>query len=202
MTLLDRALPHRSHVAPLLATLFPLLWFVLRDATAPATGSLDATNVALAPGRYAGYVLGSLSLSYVVAVVVVAAVTGRDSGVWSGRVARLVFCPSNRTLSVLGVILAGIAAYFSARLLAPIPSVVDALLTPVGLVLGAPLVVAVAVLVAVGNLFPPAQSLAVRSVGIAVALAVTALWVLLVATWVGRSLDWVLNRYGFGGGPS
>lgn len=163
--------PRRSLAFPFVVTLFPLLWTAVRGTTIGRGRGFAPDSLG-----FLAYVVGAVTVSYLVAAAVTAAV-GVDAEslpVWAGRL----LDPSNATLAVVGAVSVVLVAYVGGSFLVEFPDPVDEAARGVGVVLGWPLVVAVVATYAVGNAFP---SLAVPFV---VELAVTLAGVALSAVWI------------------
>lgn len=181
--MVDLALrPTRGHVLPALVALFPAEWFVLRAAGTAAVRGGPVPVRDLVAGS-----LGALLLAYALSVAVASAARTREP---SGALARA-FHPTDATLAVLGVVLAGIAGYFLASLYVvptgPLASVFAAL----GVLVGLPFVLAYAASVAAGN------ALGLGGLGtpaVVVGLAASAVWTFALAAVAGRLLRRVRSR--------
>ncbi|UPW00505.1 hypothetical protein M0R88_00015 [Halorussus gelatinilyticus] len=167
--------PHRSLVLPLLVVAVPALYFVYRDAAIGCPPGRTCLELA-----HFGTAAGALAVTYLVAGVALAAA---DASALADRsaLARVAFRPTDRTLAVLAVLVAGLAAYLLASAATTIPGWLDAALTPVGLLVGLPLLVVTVVLITLGNAVGE-PSLAVQSAVVAAGLAATGAWLFVLAT--------------------
>jgi hypothetical protein len=170
--------PRRSLALPLLAFAVPALYFVYRDAAAGCPSGRSCLDAV-----HAGEALVALAGCYLLAVVVVS-LANVPSLVDSHPYARLALRPTDRTLAVLAVLLAAVAAYLLATLVAPIPPWLDRALAPVGVVVGPPLVVGYGGMTVVGSALSVEPSLAVQTVVVAASLAATGIWLFALATGV------------------
>ena len=169
--------PRRSLALPLLAFAVPALYFVYRDASSCLGGGscLDAAH--------AGDALIALAGSYLLAVVVVS-LANVPALVDGHPYARLALRPTDRTLAVLAVLLAAVATYLLATLVAPIPAWFDRALAPVGLVVGLPLVVGYGGMTLLGSAASVEPSLGVQTAVVAASLVATGAWLFALATGV------------------
>ncbi|WP_135828965.1 hypothetical protein [Halorussus halobius] len=174
--------PRRSLALPLLAFAVPTLYFVYRDATGGCPSGRPCLGVA-----HAGYAVAALAGSYLLAVVVTSLA---DVPALAARhpYARLALRPTDRTLTVLAVLVVAIASYVLATLVATIPPWLDRALAPLGLVVGLPLVVAYGGLTVVGSAVSVEPSLAVQTAVVAASLAATGVWLLGLATGIAGLL--------------
>jgi cellobiose-specific phosphotransferase system component IIC len=168
--------PTRGHVLPALVVLFPAEWFVLR--------SVGTAAVRDGPVPVGELVVGSLLAlvaAYVASVVAVSVARTRNPGGVVGTALN----PSDRTLAVLGVVLAGAGGYLLASLFVTATGPLGTGLAAVGLLFGLPLVLAYTASVAVTN------ALGVGGIGtiaVVVGLAASALWTFGLAAVVGDLL--------------
>lgn len=176
--------PTREHVLPALVVLFPAEWFVLRAAGTAATrqGPLPVRELVLGS-------LGALVVAYLAGVAVVSVTRTRAPGGVVGAALH----PSDRTLAVLGVVLAGAATYLLVSLFVTPGGPLGAVLAAVGLLFGLPLVLTYAASVAAGNLL--GLPLWVETVAVVVGLAASAVWTFGLAVALGG----LLGRLGWGG---
>jgi hypothetical protein len=170
--------PRRELAFPALVVAAPVAYVAYRMANSQvAAGS----SIGVWPLTLAAL---SLVAGYLAAVAVAATVDVGEIARRS-RIARALFRPGDATLAVLGALVALAAGYLLATLLVDLPGPVDAVATPVGLLLGAPLVVVWTVTVAAGNaLGEPAMWLQMVAVGAGVACS--AAWTFVLATVVTR----------------
>lgn len=178
--------PTRAHVLPALVVLFPAGWFVLR--------SVGTAAVRDGPVPVGELVVGSV-LALIAAYVagVVAASVARTGN--PGGVVGTALHPSDRTLAVLGVVLAGACGYVLASLFVTVTGPLGTGFAAVGLLFGLPLVLAYAASVAVTN------ALGVGGIGTAavvVGLATSALWTFGLAAVVGELLGRLGGNEGTG----
>ncbi|WP_115862910.1 hypothetical protein [Halorussus litoreus] len=176
MEILAALRPRRSLALPLLVFAVPALYFVYRDAAM----SCPAGQACLAP-THAGYALAALAGSYLLAVGVLALVDA-PSLAESHPYARLALRPTDRTLAILGVLALAIAAYLAATLVATIPAWLDLALTPLGLLVGLPLVVVYGGMTVVTSALSTEPSLLVQSAVVALSLGLTGAWLFALAT--------------------
>lgn len=168
--------PRRSLALPFLVFAVPALYFVYRDAT------LDCpTSESCLDPTHAGYALAALAGSYLLAVGVLALV---DTPALADRhpYARLALRPTDATLGVLAALAVAVAAYMLATLVTTVPAWLDTVLTPVGLIVGLPFVVAYAAMTLVASALSTEPSLTTQSAVVAVSLAATGAWLFALAT--------------------
>lgn len=173
--------PRRTLAFPFVVVLFPLLWFVLREAGIGAVGR-PVTDVL---PRIAALAAVALTVSYTLAVLVDAAAVPDAESVppW----ARPLFTPSNRALATFAAVSLALVAYIVAGSLVAFPGWFDALASAVGVVVGWPLLLVVFATFAVGNAVPALQdafAIQVALVGTGVALSAT--WLFLLSGWITR----------------
>lgn len=171
----DAFRPRRSLVLPLLVLAVPTLYFVYRDAAIGCPPSQTCLELA-----HLGSAAAGLTVAYLVASVALAS-ADPDALADRSALARIALRPTDRTLAVLAILVAGLATYLVGSAAATIPGWLDAALTPVGLLVGLPLLVVTAVLFALGNAVGE-PSLAVQSAVVAVGLAATGAWLFVLAT--------------------
>lgn len=165
MQLVSALRPRRALVLPAATVAAPLAYFVLRDAG--AAGSVGLEHAAL--------LCGSLAAGYLAAAGVCAAIDPERFASANWLVRRAV-SPDVPTLAVFGPVVVGAAAYLATRLTVGVPPVVSTLLTPVGTLLGLPLVVLYGGLVVVGNAAGSEPALAWQSVVVGIGVALSVLW--------------------------
>ena len=165
MQLVDVLHPRRALVLPAATVAAPLAYFVLRDAGRSGGVGLD----------HAALLCGSLVAGYLAAAGLCSVLDGERIASVHWLADRAVH-PGTATLVVFGSVVLGAGAYLVAATAAGVPSVVSTLVTPVGTLLGLPLVVLYGGLVVVGNAvgFEPALAWQAAVVGVGVALSV--LW--------------------------
>lgn len=175
--------PTREHVLPALVVLFPAEWFVLRSVGTAAVrqGPLPVRELVVGS-------LGALAAAYLASVVVVSTV--RVADVSPTGLPAAAFDPSDRTLAVLGVVLAGAAGYFLASLFVTVRGLPGTVLAAVGLPFGLPLVLTYAASVAVTN----ATGVGGGTAAVVVGLAASAVWTFGLAAALGD----LLGRLGRG----
>lgn len=170
--------PRRELVFPGTVVLFPLLWFVQRDAGIRAAVEQYDT----APPRTFVLALAAVVVSYAVAVVVVAALGSEDEP--RSRWAGVVFRPSNGALAALVVLWSVVGAH---AVLAP-----TALSAGTELIVNVlflwPLLVTILVTYAVGNAVPALQSFALEAAMTVIGCALSAVWLFLVANTIATAL--------------
>lgn len=183
--MIDLALrPTRGHVLPALVALFPAEWFVLRAVGTAAVRDGPVPARDLVAGS-----LGALLLAYAVSVAVASAARTRGP---DGALARALR-PTDATLAVLAVVLAGTAGYFVASLFVVPTGPLGSVFAALGVLVGLPLVLAHAASVAAGN------ALGLDGLGTAavvVGLAASAVWTFGLAAAAGRLLRRVRSRPG------
>jgi len=159
--------PRRSLVVPVATVAAPLAYAVLRDATTAHGGSPAAAHAAL--------FCGAILTGYLVACLLVAAVD-------TDRVARRHWLlasavrPSTATLALFGVVVLGGAGYLAAALTVGVPAVVTTVLTPVGGLVGLPLVVLYGGTVVVGNAVGVEPALGWQFLVVGLGIALSVLW--------------------------
>ena len=168
--------PRRELVLPVLTAAFPILYFVYRDASMACASAIGCPSL-----EHLGYAVAGLAASYLFAVTLVALVDVRALAA-ERPYARIAFRPTDGTLLALAALVGGVAAYGLATLVATVPPWLDALLTPVGLVVGLPFAAGFAAMTLVGSAIETEPSMAVQLAGVAVSLALTGAWVFLLAT--------------------
>ena len=169
--------PTREHVLPALLVLFPAEWFVLR-----AVGTAAVREGPVPVGWLVVGTVGGLVAAYPVAVAAVTAARALEPG---GLVAAALH-PSDRTLAVLGGLLAAAAGYLLVALFAVPTGPLATVAAAAGALLGLPLVLAYAASVAAGNAV--GFGLPLETAAVVVGLAASAAWTLGVAAAVGRLL--------------
>ncbi|WP_423743196.1 hypothetical protein V5735_08850 (plasmid) [Haladaptatus sp. SPP-AMP-3] len=189
MNLRSLVRPRRALAFPFVAVLYPLLWFIIRDADIAA-----AYGVSGVVPRALGFAVGAVVVSYVVAVAVVELVDGDADSASTWR--RWLFAPSNRALALFAVV----SLLLGVQLL-------DVTTTPVwlrdaerllGVVVGWPLLVTY--LGGFGLSVLLGESLAVQFVAVAVGVSLSVVWLFVLFGWftdaVSRSsgMGTLLNR--------
>ncbi|WP_231184747.1 hypothetical protein [Haladaptatus sp. DYF46] len=181
MSLRSLLRPRRALAFPFVAVLYPLLWFIVRDADVTT-----AYGVSGVVPRTLGFVTGAVVVSYVVAVVVVEVVEGDSDSASTWK--RWLFAPSNRALALFAVV----------SLLLWI-QLLDVTTTPVwlrdverllGVAVGWPLMAAYLVGFGLSVLFR--GSLGVQFAAVAVGVSLSVAWLFVLFGWfadaVSRSL--------------
>lgn len=182
MTLRSLVRPRRALAFPFAAVLYPLLWFIIRNADISI--AYEESGVG---SRAFGFAAGAVVVSYVVAVVVVEVVdAGSNSdSTWK----HWLFAPSNRALALFVVVslLLGI-------------QLLDVTTTPVwlrdverllGVVVGWPLLATYLVGFGLSALFR--GSLGVQFAAVAVGVSLSVAWLFVLFGWfadaVSRSME-------------
>lgn len=180
MALAHAVRPHRSLAFPFAVALFPLLWFVVRDA------GIDASTGSVNPTRALALAAVAVVVSYLAAVAVVATLGIRRGPVpaWATSLLR----PSNATLAVFGAISLALGGSVVVASLVALPQWVESAAALVGVVLGWPLVVVYAGTVAVGNAVGTRPSFAVEAVAVGVGVALSASWLFVLSGWLAAVL--------------
>lgn len=176
MTLRSLLFPRRALAFPFAAVLYPLLWFIVRDAgIAMAYGKSGVVPRAL------GFATGAVVVSYVVAVVVVEVVDAGSTSTWR----RWLFAPSNHAFALFAVVslLLGIQA-------------LDVTTTPVwlrdverllGVVAGWPLLATYLVGFGLSVLFR--ESLDVQFAAVAVGVSLSVTWLFVLFGWFADAVS-------------
>lgn len=168
--------PRRSLVLPWLVLAVPTLYFVYRDAAIgcpPGRTCLDLPHL--------GAAAAGLTVAYLAASVALAAVDA-DALADRSPLARVAVRPTDRTLAVLALLVAGVVAYVVGSATTTLPGWLEGALAPVGLVVGLPFAVAYVAMTLVGSALGYEPSLAVQSAVVAVGLAATGAWLFVLAT--------------------
>jgi len=176
MDVLAALRPRRSLALPLLVFAVPTLYFVYRDAAMGCRSGAACPDPA-----YAGYALAALAGSYLLAVAALALVDA-PSLAESHPYARLALRPTDRTLAFLGIAALAISTYLVATLVATIPAWLDLALTPLGLLVGLPLVVVYGGMTVVASALSTEPSLPMQSAVVALSLGLTGAWLFALAT--------------------
>lgn len=164
---------------PFSVAFFPTIWFVYRDA---GVRVVDGQQVTTPLSRTLSLAAAAVVACYVVAVVVVSAIETRDES--DSRWRRILFRPTNDTIVVLVVLWSTIGAYIALDSTVSLPFESELV---VGIPLLWPLLVAVLSTYAVGNAFPALQAFAVQAAFAVVGLALSAAWIFLLSTGIGRA---------------
>lgn len=170
--------PTREHVLPALLVLFPAEWFVLR-----AVGTAAVREGPVPVGWLVAGTVGGIVAAYPVAVAAVTAARALEPG----GVVAAALDPSDRTLTVLGCLLAAAAGYLLVALFVVPTGPLATAAAAAGVLLGLPLVLAYTAAIAAGNAVgagPPV----VETTAVVVGLAASAAWTLGVAAAAGRLL--------------
>lgn len=173
--------PRRALLVPFVATFAPLLWFVARDVSAT-----DGATTASVP-RFVGLASVAVVASYLVAVLVV----GLASRAARPSRASDLMDPGDGTLAVFAAFVVVGVGYLVASTFVAIPRWFDLVATPVGLLLGLPLVGLYGGFVAVGNVFPALQQGVVPFAAVAVGLVLSVCWTFLLSTLLAAKLGWL-----------
>lgn len=172
--------PHRSLVAPFLAVLAPLLWFLNREASIRA-----ATGTAMQPAVVVGVAAVAVACSYIVAAVVAPRLPAAAS---LSSPLRPLVAPSDATLALVGVVTAALSAVVFASL--SFPSSLDTVASAAGVVVGWPAFLAVLGATVFGGLLGPSGLASAAEVAfIAVGISLSMLWVVVLAGQVTRVFD-------------
>jgi hypothetical protein len=169
--------PRRSLVVPAATVAAPLAYAVLRDANTAHGGRPTATHVAL--------FCGAILAGYLVACLLVAAVD-------TDRVARRHWLlasavrPSTATLALFGVGVLGGTLYLAAALTVGVPPVVTSLLTPVGGLMGLPLVILYGGMVAAGNAVGTEPALGWQFLVVGLGIALSVIWTFTLSAGLAR----------------
>lgn len=170
-------------MVPTLVVATPLVYFLYREAgmRAPVDAGGVSRDIALAVGALtAGYLVGVV----VTALLDVSALTGEST------LARLVFRPDTVALAVFGILFLLSGGYLAATLVVEIPAIVETLATPLGLLLGLPLVLVWGGTVAVGKAVGQEPAAWVQFGAVAVGIALSVLWTVALATGVATVTEW------------
>jgi hypothetical protein len=182
LAVLHRALPGRRVAAPLVVATCPPLFLLYRGLTTCGTAAGCSTAVAVA------YALAALAGVPVAAGVARAVDAGRGPPWLAPR-------PDDATLAALAGIVVAVDAYLLASMGGAVPAAVDALATPLGLLLGVPLVVVQVLVVVAGNALGE-PSMGVQLLAVAVGVALSAAWWYVLAAGVGRLVGAVADSVG------
>ena len=173
--------PRRTLAFPFVVVLFPLLWFVMREAGIGAVGR-PVTDVL---PQVVALTAVALAVSYTLAVLADAAVIP-DAEMVPSR-ARPLVSPSNRTIATFAAVSLALVAYIVASSVVAFPGWFDALASAVGVVVGWPLLLIVLATFAVGNAVPALQdAFAIQVALVAVGVALSATWLFLLSGWLAR----------------
>jgi hypothetical protein len=173
----DRSLDglDRRLAAPLVVLTCPPMFLAYREMTACGTPA-GCSTVA-----FVGYALAALAGVPVALAAVRAAETGRLPAWVAPR-------PDDATLVGLAGVVGAVDAYLLLSLVGAVPPAAEVLTAPAGVLLGLPLVVVQAVVVAAGNTLgePP---MALQLLAVAAGVALSAAWWYVLAAGVGRLVD-------------
>lgn len=158
---------------PFAAVLFPLLWFVYRDAT-------GVDRFATSSPRILALVGAAVLVSYAAAVVVGAVI---DSAAGAPSRTKPLFAPSNGALTVVAVVSTLLGLYLLGDATGVVPRWLTTVLTPVGIAVGWPMLVAILATYAVGNALGTELPLAVEGAVVAVGIVASVAWLFVLASW-------------------
>ena len=161
----------------------PLLWFVARDVTTTPS----PTSLAVVP-RFASQVALAVVVSYLGAAFAVAILVPHFPS--NSRLAGSLLHPSDSVLAAFTALVVAGASYLVASTFIAIPGWFDLLATPVGLLVGLPLVVLYGGFVAVANVVPAFQYGLAPFVVVGVGVACSVLWSFVLATIITEKLGW------------
>lgn len=165
--------PTRAMAFPFLAVLFPLLWFVYRDAA-------GVYRFVTSLPRILAFVGAALIASYAAAVVLGAAVGPADGS--PGRLKPL-RAPSNGALVVVAVVSALLGLYLLVDATGVVPGWLTTVLAPAGIAVGWPMLVAALATYAVGNALGTELPLIVEAGFIALGIVASVAWLFGLASW-------------------
>ena len=170
--------PRRSQALPFVVVLYPLLWLVVREFEISAVGQ----PVTDALPQVLGFAAAAVVISYAVAALVATVLIPEPGSVpaW----ARALVNPSNATLAVVSVLTLALGAYVATSSVAEFPQWFDTAASLVGLVVGWPMVASIFGSYAIGNAFPALQTFAVELLLGMFGIALTAVWVFLLSSWI------------------
>ena len=180
--------PNRALAFPFAAVLSVLLWFLNRDVGI----RLGRADLAVNWSRVALLAVLAVVGSYVVAALVVAGLdgTGRRAPAWTSPLVS----PSAATLIVFAAISASLGVYLVGGSVASVPNWVDLVATPVGVVVGWPVLVAVLASYAIGNALGSDLPLLVEAGIVTVGIVVAVAWVFLLSSWFVTLSDGIVAR--------
>lgn len=159
--------PRRSIVVPTATVAAPLAYAVVRDANTPRGGSPTAAHAAL--------FCAAIVTGYLVACLLVAAVNVDRVGRRHWLLASAVR-PSTATLALFGGVVLCAAGYLAATLTVGVPDVVTTVLTPIGFVVGLPLVGLYGGTVVAGNSIGIEPALGWQFLVVGAGIALSVLW--------------------------
>ena len=165
--------PRRSLVVPTATVAAPPAYAVFRDID-------DVITLG-----HAGALCGSLLLGYFVAAAVLAVVDTERLAARHWLVAQALD-PDTATLALFGVGVVGATGYLAAATTVGLPTVVTTLLTPVGALLGLPLIVLYGGTVAAGNAVGAEPALAWQWLAVGLGVALSVIWTFTVSALVVR----------------
>lgn len=168
--------PRRSAAAPLLATLFPLLWLLNRER------SLGDRGMAPDPASAAALAVGAVLVAAVVAALLAPRLPAPSSV--PGHL-RPIVAPADATLAIVGAFSAALGVFVLIGV--PVPSPLGPIVSVLGVLLGWPLYLAWTAAVAVGNALLPRSAYFPAELFASVAgAALSALWLFVLAGWIAR----------------
>lgn len=181
--------PTRAMAFPFAAVLFPLLWFVYRDAT-----GVDRFVTSLP--RILGLVGTAVLASYAAAVVAGALFGPADGS--PGRLKPLL-APSNGTLVVVAVVSALLGLYLLGDATGLVPRWLTTVLAPAGIAVGWPMLVAILATYAVGNALGTELPLLVQAAFVAVGIVASVAWLFVLGSAIAA---FVADRSASGHSPA
>lgn len=177
MAIVSLARPVRRLAFPFVVVLYPLLWFVLRDAGIAASGQ---PAPAVLPQTLA-LALTAVVVSYIVAVAV-AAMLASEPGSASGWTRQLLF-PSDGALVTFTAVSVALGAFIVVGSAFAFPGWFETVATVVGGVIGWPLIVVYGGTIVVENALG-GQSAAVEFVAVGIGVALSVAWLFLLSGWI------------------
>jgi hypothetical protein len=178
MRLLAALRPRPALIVPAAVVAAPLVYFVLRDGGLGGRGHLGLDHLLLC--------VGSLVVGWLAAGGLFTLVNPTDSAV-SGWLGRAVVAPTTPTVALFVAAMVGAAGTLVAIATAGLPGVVTTILTPVGFLLGLPLVACYTLVVAVGNAVGREPSLLWQSLAVGLGVALSVLWTAVLSAAVVRT---------------
>lgn len=174
--------PRREFVLPALVIAAPLLYFTYRDASI-AAGTGEGVGI-----RHLVFLVGALLVGYAAGVAFLAAADVARM-VETSAIARAAFRPDDITLALLAVFVLGAGTYLLATIWIDVPSGVDTVLAPAGIVLGFPLIATQAATYALGNALGREPATWIQFVAVGSGVALSAVWSFIVATGLAGLVD-------------
>ena len=171
--------PRRNLAFPFIVLLYPLLWLVISGYEVNAVGRPITDTYP----QVIALTAGTLIISYAIAVVTASVLMPKPGSMpaW----ARTVVNPSNATLVIVSAISLALGAYIVTSSVVDFPQWVDAVASPVGLIIGWPMVGSLIVVFGVENTFPELEiPFAVELLGVLIGAALTATWIFLLSGWL------------------